>query len=103
MSDTYHITFIYNPNRISKDFYKKQTVREMINEFLRITNSIMTVEQKKIFFLCDGKILNSKAFLDINLENLWGRQTIKNITVQDKGKIIGGITNAGNKNKPFKL
>ena len=103
MSDTYHITFIYNPNRISIDFYKKQTVREMISEFLRATNSIMTVEQKKILFLCDGKILNSKVFLDINLENLLGRQTNKNIKVQDKGKIIGGVTNAGNKNKPFKL
>ncbi len=103
-SGTYHITFIYNPDKISLDFNKKETVRDMINKFLRKTNSIMTVEQKKIMFFCDGKILNSKAFLDYNLENLFGRQTNKNIKIQDKGKIIGGNINAGkNNNKQFKL
>ncbi len=103
MSDFYHITFIYNPNRIPKNFHKKTTVREMINEFLKITNSIMTVDQKKIMFFCDGKILNSNKFLDINLENLFGLQINKNIKIQDKGKIIGGLIKVENKKKSFKL
>ena len=89
MPDFYHITFIYNQNRIPKKFHIETTVREMINEFLKIINSIVTVDQKKIMFLCDGKILNSNKFLDIKIENLFGGQINKNITIQDKGKIIG--------------
>lgn len=86
-----NIKFIYRKNLdITLDFDKKITVREMLNTFLDKTNSIKTLDQKKIMFFHGTNLLNLPKFIDQNIENVFGRGKIT-IQVKDKGNFIGGL------------
>lgn len=85
-----NIKFIYRKNlHVTLDFDKKITVREMLNAFLDHTNSIKTLDQKKIMFFHGTNLLNLPRFIDKNIENVFGRGIIT-IQVKDKGNFIGG-------------
>ena len=42
------------------EYDESMKIRDMLYDFLRKTNSIMTLEPEKIFFMFGAKILNSK-------------------------------------------
>ena len=100
MVDTLNISFIYNKNlpKTTFDFDKKITVKEMLNRFLQSTNSITTLDTKKIMFFHGTNLINLPKFLDKNIENVFGRGKIT-IQIKDKGNIIGGALNKGNNKK----
>lgn len=91
-SETLNISFYYSKANpvFNFDFNKKITVREMLENFLKQTNSINTLDTKKIMFFHNGNLLTLPKFIDKNIENVLGRGKI-GIQIKDKGNIIGGI------------
>ena len=93
MSTTLKIQFKFDEdNKISIDFNVKTDIESMLKIYLNKTNSKETLNKKDILFLYGDKVLNSKPFINMNIENIFNRQK-RTITVKDKGKIIGGATN----------
>ena len=74
----------------SIEFDVKITIEDMLKIYLKDTNSKEILNPKEILFIYGDKILNSKPFFNMKIENIFNRQK-KTITVKDKKKIIGGI------------
>ena len=84
------ITFNYRKNEnFTFEFNKKMTVREMLNNFLDKTNSVKTLDLKKLMFFHGTILLNSPKFIDKSIENIFGRGKII-IQIKDRGNYIGG-------------
>ena len=70
---------------------KDSTIREGLLDFLRATNSVMTLDLDKIVFWNKSKMLNSPKFLDKKVGQHFNSsvQNVK-IKVNDTGNILGG-------------
>ena len=88
--DKIKLNFIYGQKQtLALNFDKKTTVREILNTFFDKTNTIRDI--KKIMFFYGSNLLTLPTFIDLNIENIVGRGTIKNIIVRDKYNLIGGL------------
>ena len=67
------------------------TIREMLKDFLKQTNSIVTLDPGKIMFMFGTKILNKDKVLDMKVGKVFNSQNNKLIKIIDNEKIVGGI------------
>ena len=67
------------------------TIREMLNDFLKQTNSIITLDPVKITFMFGPKLLNTDKVLDMKVGKVFNSQNNKLIKIIDNEKIVGGI------------
>lgn len=87
--------FIINTDRERFTFDLDRTVRELLFNFLQRTNSIQTLDSKKIFFSYGQSLLNqTETLLNKCLKDVFPlRSSHIKIYVKDRAKIIGGIKN----------
>ena len=65
------------------------TINEMLLDFLKQTNSKMTLDTDKICFVFGG-ILNTPRFLNRTIKEVFKKQNNVAILVKDPGDIVGG-------------
>ena len=86
------IKFDTNLEKINKQlfvFEPSLTIREMLNIFLRDTESKSELSLDQIQFVFKGKILNSPQFFDLHLRDIF-RFSNHKVKVWDSKNIIGG-------------
>ena len=71
------------------EFNKEYTIKEMLLQYLRDTNSRMILDPNKIMFMYGGKILNHEKFFNKKIKELFKHNNIQ-IQITDTGGIIGG-------------
>jgi hypothetical protein len=70
-------------------FASNITIKEMLNNFLQQTNSKIELHSDNIQFIYKGKILNTPAFLDKKVGEIF-RLSNHKVKVMDSKNIIGG-------------
>lgn len=92
MSDEITIGFMFDGGeggKLNFSFKKTSTIKEMLEDFLKRTNSVVTLERNKIIFSFRNKVLNSKPYENQMIQNIFGRGNVT-VKIIDKNKIIGG-------------
>lgn len=74
------------------EFDSSITVREMLNQYLRDTNSISTLDPEKITFMSKSILNNKPEILDKPLSKQFKNIVNVMITIIDNGGVIGGNT-----------
>ena len=70
-------------------FSPSMTIREMLEEFLKQTNSLTKIDSNDIQFFYKGKILNTDSYFDKYVRDIFKLSNHK-IKVWDSKNIIGG-------------
>ena len=87
-----NILFIYNEGfGIQEKLFEYEdicTIKEMLEDFLRKTNSKKTLAPSDICFIYNAKILNNERFLNKRLKEVF-KESLNRIIVKDYCDIIG--------------
>ena len=106
MSDSIHCVFVPEAKDYKKiyDFKTSITVRQIIENYLRDTNSIMDYKIDSITFMSNSQVLNKDDNLDKPLSEVIKKSVLRTGTIKIKVfetiDILGGISNI-KKNRIF--
>ena len=81
----------YNPE-ISRECYDYEntcTIKEMLEDFLRKTDSKMTLAPSDICFIYNAKILNNERFLNKRLHEVFKYHKVNIIRFSETKQIMG--------------
>ena len=96
MSKKYYIKFKREGEDPSSlkiyDYDESITIRDMLTDFLRKTNSVNTLDPTKITFMSKTILNNRKEILDKPLGKHFKNLLNVMITIIDNGGIVGGNT-----------
>ena len=89
------IFFKFHTDENDKDkditFSKESTIEELLMEFLKQTNSVMTLDQDKIVFMNKAKIMNKPDNLKKKIGSYFNNSVkMVEIKVLDTGNVLGG-------------
>ena len=96
MNDSIHLSFTLGAKNLNKDYQlnTSMTVRQVIEQFLKDTNSIMKYTTNDISFSCNSKILNKEENLDKPLSKVLTKSVLKTgnavVKIYETIDIIGG-------------
>ena len=99
MSDSIHLDFILEAKSFNKsyDYKLSTTVKEILEKFLKDTNSVMNYSTEAITFICNTSVLNKKGNLDKPLSKVITKSVIRTgnakIKIYETIDIIGGKLN----------
>ena len=80
-----------NSEEIRIDFDENRTFKELLEYYLKKTNSIITLDPKRIFFFYNTKLLNKdESILNNIIKKNVTRGSKQVIRIKDKDNIIGG-------------
>ena len=96
MSDSIHLDFILEAKSFNKsyDYKLSTTVKEILEKFLKDTNSVMNYSIGAITFICNHTVLNKNENLDKPLSEVLAKSLLRSgnakIRIFETTDIIGG-------------